>query len=64
MKKLLTFATAALLFTGAFAHDGKDCSKEKSCCKKDGAKKECCKKESKSADAKAVKASKASTKKA
>jgi hypothetical protein len=38
MKKMLTVATAALLFTGAaFAHPG-----GKECCKKGG--KECCKK--------------------
>ena len=41
MKRLFMLLTAALLFTGAFAHDGK---KGKDCCKKDGAKKECCKK--------------------
>lgn len=41
MKKILTLATAAFLFTGvAFAHEGKNC------CKKEGEKKECCKKES------------------
>jgi hypothetical protein len=41
MKKLLTFATAALLMTGAaFAHEGKNCGKDKSCCNK-GSKKEC-----------------------
>jgi hypothetical protein len=41
MKKILTLATAALLFTGAaFAHPG-----GKECCKKGGKEgKECCKK--------------------
>lgn len=47
MKKILMLATAAMLFTGTFAHDGK-----KGCCKKDGAKKECCKKGAKSSVAK------------
>jgi hypothetical protein len=41
MKKILTLATAALLMTGvAFAHEGKNCGKDKGCCKK-GSKKEC-----------------------
>ena len=45
MKKLLTLATAAFLFTGAaFAHEGKKCAKGKECCKKETAKKDCCKK--------------------
>ena len=40
MKKILTLATAALLFTGAaFACEGKH-GKDKACCKK-GSKKEC-----------------------
>jgi len=42
MKKILTLATAALLFTGAaFAHEGKNCGKDKGCCKKGSSKKEC-----------------------
>ena len=50
MKKLLMFATVALLSTGAaFACDGekKECKKgeKKECCKKD--KKDCCKKDKK-----------------
>ena len=70
MKKLLTLATAAMLFTGAFAHDGKDC-KDKKCtkaemanCKKD--KKACCKKDAAETTVKATKAVKATpaTKKA
>ena len=41
MKKILTLATVALLMTGsAFAHEGKNCGKDKGCCKK-GSKKEC-----------------------
>jgi hypothetical protein len=50
MKKLLTFATAALLMTGAaFAHEGKNCGKDKSCCKKE------CKKDDKAASTASVK---------
>jgi hypothetical protein len=65
MKKLLTLATAAMLFTGAFAHDGKDCGKDKKCTKaemakcKDSAKKDCCKKDTKAATAKTAKPVKA-----
>jgi len=51
MKKLFMLATAAMLFTGAFAHDGKKGAK-KDCCKKDGGKKECCMKGSKTSVAK------------
>lgn len=51
MKKLLVFATAAFLFTGfAFSQDGdgKKCSKDKACCKKDNKEmKACCKKDAK-----------------
>jgi hypothetical protein len=60
MKKLLTLVTAAMLFTGAFAHDGKDC-KGKKCTKAEmancpkGEKKECCKKGSTTTTAKATK---------
>jgi hypothetical protein len=61
MKNLLTLVTAAMLFTGAFAHDGKDCGKEKKCTKEEMANcktsaKKCCKKDSKAATAKATKA--------
>ncbi|HEX8331801.1 MAG TPA: hypothetical protein VF622_04220 [Segetibacter sp.] len=61
MKKLLTLATAAMLFTSAFAHDGKDCGKGKKCTKEEmanckaSAKKDCCKKDSKVVTAKATK---------
>ena len=61
MKKLLTLAIAAILFTTAFAHDGKDCAKKK-CTKAEmakcsaSAKKQCCKKEASSATVKATKA--------
>ncbi len=59
MKKILTLATAAFLFTGvAFAHgDDKKCSKGDKCCKK-GDKKEakCCKDKAKKKDTKTVKA--------
>jgi hypothetical protein len=64
MKKLLTLATAAMLFTGAFAHDGKNCGKDKKCTKeemakcKDSEKKACCKKENKEVVAKSTKATK------
>ena len=54
MKKLLTLATVALLMTGtAFAHEGKNCGKDKACCKK-GSKKEC-KKEDKASTASTMK---------
>ena len=56
MKKILTLATAALLFTGAaFAHEGKNCGKDKGCCKK-SAKKECKKDDKASAKAEDKKA--------
>ena len=61
MKKLLTLATAALIFSASFAHEGKDCGKEKCTkaemakCKKAG-KKDCCKKDDKAATVKASKA--------
>ena len=64
MKKLLTLATAAMLFTSAFAHDGKDCGKDKKCSKEEMAnckassKKACCKKDSKAVTAKATKSAK------
>ena len=65
MKKLLTLAAAAMIFTTSFAHDGKDC-KGKKCtkaemanCKKD--KKACCKKESTTTTVKATKEVKATT---
>ncbi len=61
MKKLLILATAAMIFTGAFAQDKKDCGTAKSCCKKDMAKKECSKKEGKSCSAKTEKVVKATT---
>ena len=53
MKKVLLFATAALLFTGAsFAEGGKGkkkkCAKGKSCCSKSS--KSCCKDKSKTAN--------------
>ncbi len=41
MKKILSLATVALLMTGAaFAHEGKNCGKDKGCCKS-ASKKEC-----------------------
>jgi hypothetical protein len=64
MKKLLTLATAAMLFTGAFAQDKKDCGTAKSCCKKDMAKKDCSKKDSKSTTVKAAKITSVAAKKA
>lgn len=51
MKKVFLLATAALLFTGAFADGGKKkdkkCAKGKSCCSKSS--KSCCKDKSKTA---------------
>ena len=59
MKKLLTLAAAAMIFTTSFAHDGKDC-KGKKCtkaemanCKKDT--KACCKKEATTTTVKSTK---------
>ena len=70
MKKLLTLAAAAMIFTTSFAHEGKDCAGKKCTkadmanCKKD--KKACCKKDSKSTTVKAkeVKTTTVATKKA
>jgi hypothetical protein len=54
MKKILTLATAVLLMSGAaFAHEGKNCGKDKNCCKK-GSKKEI-KKETKTVSTASVK---------
>jgi hypothetical protein len=50
MKKLMMFAVAGLLVSGAAFAGGKECKKEgKACCKKEG--KACCKKEGKEAKA-------------
>jgi len=64
MKKLLTFATAAMLFTGAFAQVKKDCRTAKSCCKKDMAKKDCSTKDSKLTTVKVAKTIAVAAKKA
>jgi hypothetical protein len=44
MKKVMMFAVAALLVSGAAFAGGKKCAKSKECHGKDGAKKECCSK--------------------
>lgn len=55
MKRLITVIIATLLFITSFAHDGKNCGKEKKCAKEEMArchttsKKDCCKKPTKSA---------------
>ena len=66
MKKLLSLATAVILLSSAYAHDGKECSKDKkSCCKKEAsAKKDCCKKGNKEAASKGDKTSTPANKKA
>jgi hypothetical protein len=42
MKKVMMYAVAALLVSGAAFAGGKKCAKSKECHGKEGAKKECC----------------------